>query len=305
MVFAGDVTHLKEVLGFQVDNPEFRLLHKALDNKTVREVAMDRSHVNPQMIRYIERLVAGDQILSNAREGKLQLITQVISNQKDLVNEKPPYRHHYLAHVLASMGRLDMFKAINEISKFRLDLTVKNKSISQVARENNHQEFAEFVEHLQATAPPPPPTTTGSTASAHPSGPPQYSPGFHDDISISIIPANTNFATLVFPTSTVYPSSNHHHHHLHHASHTDSFAAHSMYQGHTLAPQSASHSTPANHNAGGGASATPMVPSITEEEQAAYETTIASNVNKFTGQHLLATITCCITKAILRDPGNA
>lgn len=301
IVFAGDVAHLREILGFQLDNAEFRLLHKALDNKTVREVAMDRAHINPQMIRYIERLVAGDQILGNAKEGKLQLVTQVISTQKDLVNEKPPYRRHYLAHLLASMGRLDMFKAVNDISKFRLDLLVDNKSISQIARENNHPEFAEFVETLQATASPlPSGAATGSSASAHHSGQPQYSPGFHDDISISIIPAGMSFGTASFPASSGHSSSAYHHN----AGHNAHFASHSMFHGHNPAPPPTPVPATTTSGASGDASDTSIFQTMTEDEQTAYESAVESSLKKLPGPNLLASITCCITKSIFRDPGK-
>ena len=263
---------------------------------------MDRAHINPQMIRYIERLVAGDQILSNAKEGKLQLVTAVISTQKDLVNEKPPYRRHYLAHLLASMGRLDMFKAINDISKFRLDLMVDNKSISQIARENNHPEFADFVEHLQASASPPhtAAAATGSSAPAHHAGQPQYSPGFHDDISISIIPAGMSFVTGTFPGSSGHSSSAYHPH----PGHNDHFATHSMFHGHNPAPPAASIPVATTSGASGDASDTSVFQTMTEDEQTAYESTVESSLKKLPGSNLLASITCCITKSIFRDPGK-
>jgi hypothetical protein len=45
-------------------------------------------------------------------------------------------------------------------------------------------------------------------------------------------------------------------------------------------------------------------PQLTDEEQAAYEKTVAGNVQKLSQQNLLNSITCCITKTILHDPGN-
>jgi hypothetical protein len=66
------------------------------------------------------------------------------------VNEKPPYRRFYLAHHLAYMGELNIFKNLSDICQFKLDLLVDNKTIDQIARENNHIEFAEYIERLIA-----------------------------------------------------------------------------------------------------------------------------------------------------------
>jgi len=134
IVYCGNITHLNEVLAYQISNEEFRLLCKALDDKTIREVAAERAHIHPQMLRRVERLVAIDQLLNNAKDGKWELVRQFLRQQPDIINEKPPYKKYYLAHYLALTGQLDMFKDLSTICEFKLDLVADNKTINQIAR---------------------------------------------------------------------------------------------------------------------------------------------------------------------------
>ncbi len=323
IVFSGDVMHLNEVLALQLNNPNFRLLCKTLDDKTVREVATERAHVHPQMLRRIERLVAVDQLLNNAKDRKWELVIQCISLQPDIVNEKPPYRHFYLAHHLASVGELNMFKELSKKCHFKLDLLADNKTISQVARENNHEEFAEHIDSLtnQANETTETETETEHATPPYPTGQHHFSPGFYEDPGMSFIPAN-------FDVNNIFPPSYHnHHHHSHHSHHTYNnfhpttdhhFATHSLYQGqnpsvlHSTLPAAASAAAVEpdiipeveDDHPKKSVQEKPTAPEMTDEEQLAYEQTIKANVQKMSHQNLLNSITCCITKTILHDPGN-
>ncbi|CAF2830405.1 unnamed protein product [Rotaria sp. Silwood2] len=235
IVFSGHVKHLDEVLALQVNNAGFRLLYKARDGKTVREVATERAHIHPGMLRHIERLVAIDQLLSNAKDRKWELVKQCITIQPDIVNEKPPYRRFYLAHHLAFVGELNVFKDLTKICHFKLDLLVGNKTVAQVAREHNKIAFAEYVESLQTETTE---DTTDDESLTDSSGKPHYSPGFYDDPCISFIPANLNLNNI-FPLSNNSSTfSNNYHHYPHPATHNHHnagndhhFATHSLYQG--------------------------------------------------------------------------
>ncbi|CAF3680297.1 unnamed protein product [Rotaria socialis] len=291
IVFSGDVIHLNEVLALQAGNPQFRLLFQARDGKTVRDVATERSQLYPNMLRRIERLVAVDELLNNAKERKWELVKQCITAQPDIVNEKPPYRRYYLAHHLAYVGQLDKFKELSTICHFKLDLLAEGKTISQIAREHNKIPFAEYVEHLQPESND---TTEGTTASAaassshSASGGSYYGTSYNDDLCISFIPAHV--ATSL--TNDHY------------------FVTHTLYQGGY--PTSIAAPAPAttnhyhhqnNHNDKKPAKSKATASSATtEEEDNAYEQTVINNVAHMSEKNLLNSITCCITKAILRDP---
>jgi hypothetical protein len=303
IVFCGSVLHLNEVLAYQISNEEFRLLCKALDDKTVREVAAERAHVHPQMMRRIERLVAMDQLLNNAKDGKWDLVRQYLRQQPDTVNEKPPYRKLYLAHYLASTGQLDMFVSLSEICQFKLDLIVDNKSISQIARETDHVEFAEHIENLHPNInqiteddQDEEPTPSGSNP-PYPTNSPFFSQGFYDDPGIMIFSLNPNSFSNMFPSHDEALPHNNHHTDLH-------FATHSLYQGHNPTTMATTNSLPNNNGHGNIKKTKSNIPTMTDDEQAEYEKTVVNNVKQFSSDNLLNAVTCCITKGILRDPGN-
>ena len=315
VVYCGNVSHLNEVLAYQLSNEGFRLLCKALDDKTIREVAAERAHVHPQMLRRIERLVAIDQLLYNAKDGKWELVRQFLRQQPDIVNEKPPYRKYYLAHFLATIGQLDMFKDLSNICEFRLDLIADTKTINQIARENNHIEFAEHIENLYPNINEVTENNDQDSPAATASTPPYptdshfFSQGFSDNPGIMIFSLNPNSFGSMFLSqdeTSSFPS-----HFSQHSTTDLHFATHSLFQGHS--PTAIALTTTNSHHAGvheeneHGNSLQPkpsVPPAMTDEQQAAYEKNVMENVKKFSADNLLNAVTCCITKAILRDPGR-
>jgi hypothetical protein len=301
IVYCGNVPHLNEVLAYQLSNQEFRLLCKSLDDKTVREVASERAHIHPNMLRRIERLVAIDQLLNNAKDGKWELVRQFLRQQPDIINEKPPYRKYYLAHYLASTGQLDMFKDLSNICEFKLDLIADNKTITQVARENNHIEFAEHIENILPHVNPTTEnnhhqdndlTPTDSTP-PYPTTQPFFSQAFHDDPGIMIFSINpTSLASMFLPSdeSLSFPN-------YHHSSNDLHYATHSLFQGQNPTTTNSINEEEKKSKSNG-------PPPMTDEEQAEYEKIVMENIKKFSADNLLNAVTCCITKGILRDPGK-
>ena len=334
IVYCGNVTHLNEVLAYQISNQEFRLLCKALDDKTVREVAMERAHMHPQMLRRIERLVAIDQLLANAKDGKWELVRQFLRQQPDIINEKPPYKKYYLAHYLAFTGQLNMFVDLSHICQFKLDLKADNKTIDQIARENSHIQFAEYIENLlvdlnqsnqsndqqeegevqEPPPPPPPPLPTADTeepehvSPPYPTTQPFFSQAFYNDPGIMIFSINSNSLGNMFATDeeplTFLTSSQHH------TSNGLHFATHSLLQGQYSTSSTYSNDVYPTTTAHSTAPESPRKsrvvgpPPMSDEEQVAYEKIVVENVKKFPADSLLNAVTCCITKAILRDPGK-
>lgn len=328
-MFSGNPKHLDEALSYQINNPDFRLLFKARDEKTVRDVATERAHVHPQMIRHIERYVFCDMLLNNAQEEKWSAVKHSIQQKPDLVNEKPPYRREYLVHHLAAKGRLKEFKELNEIVQLKLDVLADGKTPSQLARENGHQEFADYLDTL------PPPGATGgadsttgdaapsfsspadasssSAAGPHSSGHSKYSPGFYDDISISIMPVGGTFTTL---TGIGYHGPDYHSHSLHgpplshsaHSAHTGSSPIHHSGWGASGYGGGASGGGGSAYHGKSGAKKPSLAATkstLSEDEQTKYEKTISANAAKVTGSQLLDSMTCPITKQLLRDPGTS
>ncbi|CAF0813717.1 unnamed protein product [Rotaria sordida] len=315
VVFFGNVSHLNEVLAYQMPNEDFRLLCKTLDDKTVREVAAERAHVHPQMLRHIERLVAIDQVLHNSRDNKWELVRQFLRQQPDIVNEKPPYRKFYLIHYLASIGNLDIFKDLSTICQFKLNLIADNKTVNEIARENNHIEFAEYIENLQANINETiendnQNAATGNDSSIlHTTTAPSYSQGFYDDPGIMIFSINQNTLGSMYLSQDgllQFPSHYHHHSYPSNASHyTPPYPLQDQLPTamSVITTDSQQNSIDEETEYENKKKSEQNVQSImTDEEQFEYEKTVMENIKKFSSENLLNAITCCITKTILRDP---
>ncbi|CAF1152490.1 unnamed protein product [Rotaria sp. Silwood1] len=149
IVYSGNIKHLDEVLALQTTNSNFRLLCETRDGKTVREIAAEQVNIHSEMLHHIEQFIVIDELLNNAKNRCWNLVKQCITLRPDIVNKKPPYRRFYLIHHLAYVGNLDIFKELNEICHFRLDLYAENQTISQLARQHNKIAFAEYIESLQ------------------------------------------------------------------------------------------------------------------------------------------------------------
>ena len=158
------------------------------------------------MMHWIERLVALDLLLNNAKEKKWDPVKQFLRQQPNLVNEKPPYRKWYLPHYLASIGELNIFQELAGICQFKFNLVVDEKTISQIARENNFPEFADYADQLAADAPAiadDPHQSSfenndvdGEAGATNGTGHPNYfGPHFHDDPGIVILSINSNALT--------------------------------------------------------------------------------------------------------------
>jgi len=134
-----------------------------------------------------------------------------------------------------------------------------------------------------------------------------YSQGFYDDPGIMIFSINpTSIGNMFLPQDEALAFPSHHHHHTSNDLH---FATHSLFQGHNPATMTmfTTHSLPTSINEENEQENTKKPkpsgpPPMTDEEQTLYEKTVMENAKKFPADNLLNAITCCITKAILRDP---
>ncbi|CAF1306158.1 unnamed protein product [Adineta steineri] len=308
IVYCGNVPRFNEILSYEISNQDFRLLHKALDDKTIREVASERAHIHPQMLRRIERLVAMDQILNNARDGKWELVKQFLRQQTDIVNEKPPYRKYYLAHFLALTGQFNIFKDLCNICEFKLDLIADGKTINQIAREHNHIEFAEYIENHMPNADAISETNSDNNSilsvtidDSHlplATTQPYFSQGFHDDPGIMIFSLNSttnSFGDVLLSVNEPILISNHDQDSSH-----DQLYTHSLIHGQNSVNDHNNNNDEEKNNQ---KLKLTVSPSMTEEEQMEYERIVTENIKRFSADNLLnSAVTCCITKGILRDP---
>ena len=299
IVFCGNVQHLSEVLAYQISNENFCLLFKSRDDKTIREVASERAHVHPQMTHYVERLVALDQLLHNARENKWGLVRQFLQQKPEMVNEKPPYKKTYLVHYLAATGQLNIFQELQQFCPFKLNLLVEEKTISEIARDNNHEEFAEYIESLPVESAEAEAETAAAAAAAASAATDQmhFSHTFHDDPGITIFSGNpSSLAHMILTQGGLAPHS--------YVPFDLHLVTHNLFD-ESVPLAAGGYSENAVQGASAQATNQQPKPSMTLEEQAEYEKQITDNIKQFSSESLLSAITCSITKSIMRDPGNA
>lgn len=270
VVFCGNPNHLRDVLLHQVPNEEFVLLTKALDDKTIREVASERAHIHPDMMHYVERIVALDQLLINTKEGHWHLVVQSLRQKPSMVNEKPPHRRYNLPFYLAVNGLVDRFRELIDFCQFKFNLTVDGKKIHEIARDHAQIDFADYVQSIcpdindlpgEADTPVLPHESTDSSDSGSPF------PGNPGAILFSLL--SSSIGDLLHPTIITMP-----------------------------------HDGEGEHQIPTTAAASAIVkPEISIEEQAIYDKMISENAKQLSGSFCLQMLTCSITKSIMRDPG--
>lgn len=147
VILSGDVDHLNQLLALQKSNKTFRLLTNTRDNQTVLDIAKLRKDV-PVMEARIKHLIKLDELLSYAKDCKWDQCLQIIRENPNIVNEKPPYRRFYLIHHMACANAIKEFEEFKRIKDcvFYINLRADRKKINVIAREENQPEFAAHME---------------------------------------------------------------------------------------------------------------------------------------------------------------
>ena len=88
VVFHGDVDQLNRLLVLQTQNPNFLLLSKTRDNKTVLDIAEEAMRKNESMYRRIERLAMMDELINSAKAGNWEACRLTLQRMPGIINEK-------------------------------------------------------------------------------------------------------------------------------------------------------------------------------------------------------------------------
>ena len=147
IVFSGNITNLEQLLALQQLNKQFRLLIKSNNNETVLDIAKVRDDQS-QMLQRIERLIKLDEMLNYAIACDWDKCYDIVKENPDYGNEKPPYRRYYLVHHMACADVIDQFERFRKIENFRFNLALRadRKKINVIAREQNKEKFAQYLE---------------------------------------------------------------------------------------------------------------------------------------------------------------
>ncbi|CAF1433087.1 unnamed protein product [Didymodactylos carnosus] len=150
IVFHGNVDQLNRLLTQQAQNPNFLLLSKTGDDKTVLDIAREEVKKNAAMYKRIERLTTMDELLSNAKAENWTACRDLLKKMPDIINEKPAYRRFYFIHQIAYVGDRRVFDEFNQQYHFDLNLLSNNdKSAVDIANDQGHHDFAKYVKSLK------------------------------------------------------------------------------------------------------------------------------------------------------------
>ncbi|UJR15022.1 hypothetical protein I4U23_001998 [Adineta vaga] len=148
VVYSGNTDELDRLLALQKMNKNFRLCYETPSRETVFTVAKTRPQ-NTRMLERIERLIKLDEMLNYAKDCEWDRCYEIVKENPSYKNEKPPYRRFYLIHHIAyAKDSIEQFERFKQIDDFPMDMTLRadRKKINVIAREEGHEEFAEYLE---------------------------------------------------------------------------------------------------------------------------------------------------------------
>lgn len=138
-----------------IPNLRFILLTETLQKprKNVLNIAKENKDKSPDhagLYKRIDRLVQMDKFVEHAKMNEIDECKKMLKTDKDLANEKPPYRRYYLIHHLAYANNRPAFDELRKVCEFdaKLLTTGDHKTAAQVAFEQNHVAFAQYLEGL-------------------------------------------------------------------------------------------------------------------------------------------------------------
>lgn len=117
IVYNGDFFLLKRSLVLFADEQiDIRTLSK--DNKTLLDVATDQQTKHPEMYSYVQRLFLRDDLIRAAKAKNWNLLKEILNQNPELANEKPPYSTFFLLHYLVQDGDVNRLKDFFETFQF-------------------------------------------------------------------------------------------------------------------------------------------------------------------------------------------
>jgi len=137
-----------------IPNIRFILLTRTLgkpskDILQISEENKGKSKTHKKLYEQIDRLVQMDKCVEYAKNNQTDECRKMLEQNRDLADQKPPYRKYYLIHHLAYANNKNAFDQLNKLCRFDLTLlTNDQKTASEVAIEQHHDRFAHYLETL-------------------------------------------------------------------------------------------------------------------------------------------------------------
>ncbi|CAF1130317.1 unnamed protein product [Didymodactylos carnosus] len=136
---------------------KFILLAKSTGkpSKDILEISYENIKKSPQhkaLFKRIKELNELDTFIEYAKHNQREKWKQMLNGtDTDLVNMKPPYRKYYLIHHLAYTNNRHDFDELRNVAGCHINmllLTNDGKTAAEVAFENHHKDFGNYLESL-------------------------------------------------------------------------------------------------------------------------------------------------------------
>jgi hypothetical protein len=137
-----------------IPNIRFILLTKTLTkpSQDILEIAKEnkgKSKDYKELYKQINQLVEMDKFVEYAKGNETEKCKEMLQQDRNLANKKPPYRKYYLIHHLAYANNKDAFDQLRQLCQFDYTLlTSDQKTAAEVAIEQHHTRFAHYLESL-------------------------------------------------------------------------------------------------------------------------------------------------------------
>ena len=154
VIFHGNIDIFKRILALFSDD-QINIQTKSSDDKTLLDVAADKRNVHPAMYTYTAHLFAQDQLIDGAKKSNWRSVTDLLENNKQLGNEKPPYSPGFLLHYVVENGDAEILETF--LATYQLLTNVlndKKETPLDMAIRLNKYDMCSILQPQTTTRPP-------------------------------------------------------------------------------------------------------------------------------------------------------
>ncbi|CAF3291794.1 unnamed protein product [Rotaria sp. Silwood2] len=205
VIYNGDVNLLKRILAlFSDDQINIRTLSK--DQKTLLDVAKERSSVYRSMYTYVEHLFLQDDLIQAAKQSNWYLVNDILKKNSDLSNEKPPYSTYFLLHYVIQNGNRYILGNLLKSYRFQMNVvSAQNETLIDMAKRLGKTDMYSILEPTRHEESRSSPTRSRSSL---PSSNSKNRPCINPQISIfslPFIPLHPATSKLPYPIIDPFP----------------------------------------------------------------------------------------------------
>jgi hypothetical protein len=154
VVFHGDVDLFKRILAL-FSNNQIDIRSKSGDDKTLLNVAREKRNAHPAMFTYVDHLFAQDELIEEAKKSNWRLVIDILEQNQELANEKPPYSPYFLLHYIVENGDAQILQDLLDKFQFLTNvINIKNETPLDMAIRLNKYDICSILGPKTVARPP-------------------------------------------------------------------------------------------------------------------------------------------------------